>query len=171
MKNIYLFFIFLLISGCSNDNSRYITKTPISCPSILFSSEHKIYIGSSAPDISLENIEYRGEINNAIFPNECSLKNSVFSSEFSILFILEPLIDNNNLLEIPFYVAILDEKKELQDMLYFLASGKFKKDPQTNKLIETDIIKTIILENQNINESSIIVIGYVLDKKKIDILN
>lgn len=171
MKNIYLFFIFLLILGCSNDNSQYSTKTPISCPSILFSSEHKIYIGSSAEEISLENIEYRGEINNAIFPNECFLKNNVFSSELSILFILQPLIDNNDLLEIPFYIAILNEKKELQDMLYFLASGEFKKNLQTNESIETDITKTIILENQKINDSSLIVIGYVLDKKKIDILN
>ena len=171
MKNIYLIYIFLFISGCGYNLSSNSQTTKLSCPSILFGSGHTVYIGSSNDEISLSNVEYQGEINNAIFSRDCLLKNNIFSSELSILFIMKPFIDEVDFIDMPFYVAILNQNKELQDILYFSAKGKFKKNLETKKSIETDIIKTITLKHQNINENSIIIIGYILDKKRKKILN
>jgi hypothetical protein len=115
--------------------------------------------------------EYQGKINNAIFSKECILKDNIFSSELSILFILRPLVNLVNSIDMPFYIAILNQDKKLEDIQYFLASGQFKKDLKTNQLIETEVTKTLILQHESINEKSIIVIGYVLDKKRKEILN
>ena len=171
MKNIYLFFIFFFIISC---NSSFLANNdikPVSCPPILFSSEHKIYISSSNTSISMDNIDYHGEINNATFEEECTLKNNIFVAELSILFIAKPFVNKIDSINIPFYIAILNQNNELQDMLYFSASGQFKKNPENNNLVESEIIKTINLQNKNIKSTSIIVIGYILDKKKEKILN
>jgi hypothetical protein len=71
----------------------------------------------------------------------------------------------------PFYLAILNQNKELQDMLYFSASGQFKKDLETKNIIETEVTKTLILQHESIDENSIIVIGFVLDNKRKEFLN
>ena len=170
MKNIYLFFIFLSISGCGYNLSSYNMYTIVACPSILFGSEDKVYIGSSENSISIDNIEYRGELNNAIFTKKCITKDSLFSSELSILFIMQPLIENDIFFKIPFYVAVLDTNKKLQEIQYFSASGNFKRDLESGNLIETDFIKKISLGHKNINSNSVIV-GFILDKKRKEILN
>ena len=171
MKNIYLLFIILYLVGCSSNSLPNNDNFSIKCPPILFSSEHKIYIGSSSKDITPDNIEYRGLINNAVFSKKCNIKNNLFFSELSILFILQPIIEKTSYNGIPFYVAILNQNKELQNIMYFSISGKFKKDIDSNKIIETEFIKKINLKHESIKESSTIVIGYVLDKKREEILN
>ena len=171
MKNIYLFFLFLFLIGCSNNFVSNTNATAISCPSILFGSDHRVYIGSSNKDISIDNIEFQGEINNANFSKKCFLKNNIFASEISILIVMEPFIDELDNINMPFYIAILNQKKELQDMLYFSVSGQFKKNPETKKLIETEVIKRYDLQHGSINEKSIIVIGYMLENKRAEILN
>ena len=113
MKNIYLIYIFLFISGCGYNLSSNSQTTKLSCPSILFGSGHTVYIGSSNDEISLSNVEYQGEINNAIFSRDCLLKNNIFSSELSILFIMKPFIDEVDFIDMPFYVAILNQNKEM----------------------------------------------------------
>ena len=171
MKNIYLFFIFLLLTGCGYNLALNNETIPVLCPSILFGSGHTAYIGSTAENISLDNIEYQGKINNALFTKKCTIKKDVFFSELSILFIVKPLIDEINLINLPFYVAILNQNKELQDILYFSALGKFNINLETNNAIETDITKILTIQHENINESSIIIIGYILDEKREEILN
>tara|TARA_B110000116_G_scaffold162892_1_gene140834 strand:- start:544 stop:1059 length:516 start_codon:yes stop_codon:yes gene_type:complete len=171
VKNIYLFIIFLFLTGCGYNLTSNTKISDISCPFILFGSDHKVYIDSSSKDISLDNIEYQGELNNAIFNKKCTREDNIFSSELSILFILQPLVDKVNSVDMPFYIAILNQNKKLQDMLYFSVSGKFKKDLETKKIIETEATKTLILQHESINQDSIIVIGFVLDKKRKEILN
>ena len=171
MKNIYLFFLFLFLTGCSNNLVSNTKATAISCPSILFGSDHQNYIGSSTQDISIDTIEYSGEINNAIFSKKCSFKDNEFFLEISILFIIKPLIEEISSANMPFYLAILNQDKELIDTFYFLAEGEFKKNLETKKVIETDIIKTFSLKHKSINKDFVLVIGYVLDKKRKEILN
>ena len=171
MKNIYIFFIFLVLCGCGVNLTSNSKDIAVLCPSILFSSDDKVYIDSSADDISLENIEYKAEINNALFLNGCMNKNKIFSSEISILFILNPEVNSVNYFDMPFYIALLNEKKEMQDILYFSASGQFKKNPQTKISVESEITKKLTLNHKGINEKSIIMIGYMLDVKRYEILN
>ena len=171
MKNIYLFILTLFFFGCQSSLIFSKKNLSIPCPSILFSSEHSNYIDSLSDNLSIENIDYSAEINNAIFTKKCILKDNIFLSELSILFILRSHTDNIDYVEMPFYVAILNQDKELKEILYFMAFGNFKKDLNSNQLIETEVTKNIILNNKNINKDSIIVVGYMLDKKRINLLN
>lgn len=171
MKNIYLFFIFLFLAGCGYNLALNTKNTSVSCPSILFGSGHKVYLGSSKEEVSLDNIEYKGKINNAIFSEKCILKDNIFFAEISILFITQPLLDEVTLINMPFYIAILNQDNKLQEMLYFSVIDQFKINIETNKSIETEVTKTITLKNKDLNENSIIVIGYILDEKRKEILN
>ena len=163
--------IFIYLLGCSSYSSPNNDNFSIKCPSILFGSGHKVYIGSSSKDITPYNIEYRGLINNAIFSTKCNIKDNVFLSELSILFIIQPITEKTSYSNIPFYVAILNQNKELQDIVYFSVSGEFKKDINSKEIIETEVTKKLKLKHKDINNSSIIVIGYVLDNKRKKILN
>ena len=171
MKKIYLFFVFLLLSGCSFSIQPDIKDISISCPSILFSSEHRVYIDTSLDKISIDNLDYKSVLNNAVFSKECNIIDNSFNSELSILFVVKPLDDEIDLIEIPFYLAILNQYEELQDILYFSLSGKFKSNLDTKKLVETDLIKIINLSHESINQNSIIIIGHVLDNQRKEILN
>jgi hypothetical protein len=171
VKKIYLFILILYVYGCQSSLISYQKTNSIPCPSILFSSEDSNYIDSISDNLSLENIDYSAEINNAIFTNKCVLKNNVFVSELSILFIIRSHSENTDFVEMPFYVAILNQDRELIEILYFMSSGYFKKDLDSKKLLETEITKNIKIKNKNINEDSIIVVGYMLDKTRINLLN
>ena len=71
-------------------------------------------------------LSYQAEINNAVFKNECQIKDNVFSSNLSLLFIVSPLTEiEQNMINLPFYVAVVDENKECEDIQYYLISGCF----------------------------------------------
>lgn len=171
MKNIYLFILVLFFFGCQSSLISIKKNRSIPCPSILFSSEHNNYLDSLSDNLSIENIDYQAEINNAIFTKKCVLKDNIFFSELSILFVINSLTDNIDIVQMPFYIAILNKDRELKEILYFMSSGKFKKNIDSNNLIETEITKNIIIQNDKINEDSIIIVGYMLDKTKIKLLN
>ena len=63
-----------------------------------------------------------------------------------------------------------DKDKNLKDMQYYSSSGIFYKNPETDKLSETEIIvKENITFSYSDNVSNI-VIGYMLDEKKLKLL-
>ena len=171
MKNIYLILILLLIIGCGFNPVSKTSSAPISCPSILFASEHKIYVGSLSEIITLDNIAYQAEINNAVFVKGCYLKDNKFSSNLSLLFIVSPLEESQNMINLPFYVAVLNESKEVQDIQYYSINDVFQKNKETNELIETELTKTILVNLSSMDESSLVVIGFMLDKNRLEILN
>ena len=171
MKNIYLFLLLLILIGCGFNPLSQTSFIPITCPSVLFASEHKTYVGSLSEIITLDNIAYQAEINNAVFAKECQINDNVFSSDLALLFIVSPLEEKNNIINLPFYVAIIDENKNLQDIQYYLISGVFKKNPETNELIETELTKTIFVNLPLMEGSLSVVIGFILDKKRLEILN
>ena len=90
MKTNFFIFFFLLV-GCTPNttvSTNAITKT--SCPIVLFSSEHSQYISGNTKPITTENIRYRAEINNYAFNSECSIKDNIFQTELSLLFVVKP---------------------------------------------------------------------------------
>ena len=171
MKKIYLFLLLLILIGCGFNPLSQTSSVPITCPSVLFASEHKKYVGSLSEIVTLDNIVYQAEINNAVFVKECQIKDNVFSSDLALLFIVSPLEKKNNMIDLPFYVAVVDENKNLQDIQYYSISGVFKKNLETNELIETELTKTIFLNLPLMEGSLSVVIGFMLDKKRLEILN
>lgn len=171
MKNIYLFLLLSILIGCGTNPLKRISSTPTNCPSILFAKEHKIYIDSKLKNISLDNITYRAEINNAAFDKGCYIKDNIFSSELSILFIVKPLDVEQKNINLPFYFAILDEDKKVKDIQYYSTNGFFKQNLEDNSLIETEVITMIDLRLNTTDMFSTIVIGFMLDKERLELLN
>ena len=170
MKKIYLFFILLFIAGCESNRIDKNYNT-ISCPSVLFSSNDNLYLGTSDNDFDLKNLIYKSEINNAQFLNGCFNNNGIFRANLSILFTSSPsdektIFDNSIIL--PFYVATLNQDKKLIDIQYYSFNGKFNRDPITDDFIDTDLSNTILIQNKFIESNSIILLGFMLDKKRIE---
>ena len=167
MKNIYFFLLILTLFGCETNSFLKTSSISTICPNILFSSEHKTYLGSSSDIITLDNVDFQAEINNAEFINGCQLVDNIFSSELSMLFIATPLDANVDIINLPFYVALVDENKDIQDIQYYLMSGNFQKNQETKKLIDTELRKNIRILISDINKSGIIVIGFMLDQNRL----
>ena len=176
MKNNLFILIFFLLVGCTPNttvSTNAITKT--SCPIALFSSEHSQYITGNTKPITTENIRYRAEINNYAFNSECSIKDNIFQAELSLLFIVKPDLTEESGITLPFYVAVLNINDEVVDIQYYQADGDFISESENVNYIETELTKTIKLQISSLNEEELnqnkVVVGFMLDKKKLEILN
>ena len=72
-------------------------------------------------------------------------------------------------------MAILDINDEVVDMQYYKVEGDLKSEPENVNYIETELTKTIKLQIPSLNEEELnqnkVVVGFMLDKKKLEILN
>ena len=176
MKNNLFILIFFLLLGCA-PNTTVSTNATVktSCPIILFSSEHSQYITGNTKTITTENIRYRAEINNYAFNSECSIKDNIFQAELSLLFIVKPDLTEESSITLPFYVAILNTNDEVVDMQYYQVDGDLKGETENANYIETELTKTIKLQISSLNDEELneskVVVGFMLDKKKLEILN
>lgn len=171
MKKIYLFFVLFIIYGCGSKTISSSNLVNLTCPPVLFASEHKVYIGTESENILLNNISYHAQINNAVFSTECVKENNIFHFNLSLLFIVKPLDKTNDIIKLPFYIAIVDKDKNLRDLQYYLISDKFKKNLETKKNIETEIIENLSFNVDLVDESFKIIVGFILDKKRLKLLN
>ena len=176
MKNNLFILIFFLLLGCAPNttvSTNAVTKT--SCPIVLFSSEHGKYITSTANPITSENVSYRAEINNYAYNSECLIINNVFQADLSLLFIVKPDLTKESSTTLPFYAAILNANDEVVDMQYYQVDGDLMSESENANYIETELTKTIKLQIAIFNEEEFsqnkVVVGFMLDKKKLEILN
>ncbi len=166
---IFLYFVY----GCAPYSSKEAEITNVSCPKILFAAEHKNYIDSSQEILSLDNLSLQAEINNAIFSEECKIQNNIFSTNLSLLFIINPIDQSKQAFILPFYIAMIDKNKKTISTDYYSATGTLKKDLDSKDLIETEMTKTVPInvDASLINEDTIFLIGFILDKKRIELLD
>ena len=176
MKNNLFILIFFLLLGCSSQttvSTNAAVKT--SCPTVLLSSDHNQYITGNAKPITTENIRYRAEINNYAFNSECLIKDNILEAELSLLFIVKPDLSEESGIILPFYVSVLNINDEVVDMQYYQADGDFMSESENVNYIETELTKTINLQISSLNEDGLnqnkVVVGFMLDKKKLGILN
>ena len=167
-----LFFIIFLLIGCSSKSTDI---EEISCPNVLFSSEHRNYLTTDDSEISLNNISYKATINNYNFDKKCLMEENTIIINLSLLFIVQPEKTINKEIKLPYYIAIINENDELMNVNYFQVNGEFDKDIESNKFIETEITDKIDfrleLNNVYVSSNNIILIGFMLDNKKLKILN
>ncbi len=166
---IFLYFVY----GCAPYSSKEAEITNVSCPKILFAAEHKNYIDSSQEKLSLDNLSLQAEINNAIFSEECKIQSNIFSTNLSLLFIINPIDQSKQAFILPFYIAMIDKNKKTISTDYYSATGTLKKDLDSKDLIETEMTKTVPInvDASLINEDTIFLIGFILDKKRIELLD
>jgi hypothetical protein len=167
VKNIYFFLSILMLFGCEANSLLKTSSINTICPNILFSSEHKKYLGSYSDLITLDNVDFQAEINNADFVKGCQLVDNVFSSDLSMLFIATPLNENLDIINLPFYIAIIDENKDIKDIQYYSISGNFQKNLDAKKLIDVELRKDVRVIISDINKPALIVIGFMLDQNRL----
>ena len=88
------------------------------------------------------------------------------------------IVDNNQQLlsnltkrKDPFYVAVIDENKDVRDIQYYSITDTFKNNPETSELIETELTKTILVTLPSMDESLSVLVGFMLDEQRFKILN
>jgi len=173
VKNIIFFISLLMLISCGSNTLSTSKKESIECPTVLFAAEHKTYLGFNASAISAEDIAYKAEINNYNFSKGCFIEDKIFTASLSILFIVKPLIEKQNIITIPFYLAILDREKKVRDIQYYYTEGNFNKNLETDtkKFIETDLSNTITVKIADFGETMTIVVGFMLNKQQLETLN
>ena len=173
MKNIIFFISLLMLISCGSNPLSTSKKESIKCPTVLFAAEHKKYLGSNESTIDVDRIAYKAEINNYNFSEGCFIIDNTFTAYLSILFIVKPMMEEQNIITLPFYLAILDNEKKIRDIQYYYLEGNFNKnwESETKEFVETDLSKTISVKILDVDEMMTIIIGFMLDKKQLEILN
>ena len=91
------------------------------------------------------------------------------------LFIVKPDLTEEIRITLPFYVAVLNINDEIIDMQYYQVDGDLMSESKNLNYIETELTKTIKLQIPLLNEEELnqnkVVVGFMLDKKKLEILN
>ena len=171
MKKIYIFLIIAILISCAHESEKQVKSNQISCPFILFSKDHNTYMGTSSSKISLENISYTATINNANFSKGCNIQKSFFNSDLTILFVVNSINKKQEKIYLPFYIAVIDQNENLINIDYYSTEGTFKKDIENNSILETEIIATKNIRFDYSDEISKIIVGFILDKERLKILN
>ena len=168
MKHLFIFIIFLPLLGCGNIVKNKQTSTDFNCPRVFFSSDDRIYIDNS---ISLDDITIKAEFNNYATNKKCQLQENLAVIPLDILIVAKPM---NNLEEsfitLPVYISLLDDNDEILEIQYFSVSGIMNKNTETNIFMESDITDRLRIVTQQL-ETTQLVLGFMLDKEKRNLLN
>tara|TARA_B100000579_G_C22792122_1_gene835103 strand:+ start:1013 stop:1519 length:507 start_codon:yes stop_codon:yes gene_type:complete len=168
MKQIFLFLVFLPLLGCSSLLKNKATSKDFNCPSVFFSSEDRVYIDNA---ISLDEVTIKAEFNNFAINNKCQYLKDVAVIPLNILIVAKPMSNSEKPnLSLPIYVSLLDTNNDVIETQYFSLSFSMNRDALTKKLIETDIKDRIQIVTKN-NETTQLVIGFMLDNRKRDLLD
>ena len=168
MKQLFILILFLPLLGCGNIIKNKQTSIDFNCPRVFFSSDDRIYIDNS---ISLDDITIKAEFNNYAINTKCQQKENVAVIPLDILIIAKPMSDlEESFLSFPVYIALLNDSDEILETQYFSVSGVVNKNNETNNFVESDITDRLKIVTQQIGVTQL-VIGFMLDNEKRDLLN
>ena len=171
MKKILIFLLLFLSISCSSNLLTKKSAESINCPTVFFASENRNYLYSEEKPLTSDNVSFKAEINNYAFNKPCVQENDIRIFPLDILFIIEPIKSTSTNISLPLYVALLDSDKQLFEMQYFSISGEISYDLNTENYLETELSNSIDIITLNHNPISSLVIGFMLDKKKEELLN
>ena len=171
MKKILIFLLLFLSISCSSNILTKKSGESIDCPPVFFASENRNYLNSEEKPLTLDNVSFKAEINNYAFNKSCFQENDIRTFPLDILFIIDPIKPTAPNVILPLYVALLDSDKKLFEMQYFSISGEMKNDLTTKSYLETELSNSINIITSKNNSVSSLVIGFMLDKNKKELLN
>jgi hypothetical protein len=73
-------------------------------------------------------------------------------------------------ISLPVYISLLDDNDEILETQYFSVSGLINKNTETNIFIESDVKDFLQIVTQQL-ETTQLVLGFMLDNEKRDLLN
>ena len=94
--------------------------------------------------------------------------NNKITATLSILFVVNPGKTQQADVIMPYYIALLDDQKNILDIQYYTISGILKKDIDESSYIETEITTT---QNISAGFKNKLLIGFMLNQEKLKILN
>ena len=168
MKQLFIFILFLPLLGCGNIIKNKQTSTDFNCPRVFFSSDDRVYIDNS---ISLDDITIKAEFNNYAINKKCQQQDNLAVIPLDILIVAKPMTNlEESFISLPVYVSLLDDNDEVLETQYFSVSGLINKNAETNIFIESDVTDRLQIVTQQL-ETKQLVLGFMLDKEKRDLLN
>ena len=171
MKKILIIFLLFLSISCSSNLLTKKSTESIDCPSVFFASENRNYLDSEEKPLTLDNVSFKAEINNYAFNKSCFQENDIRTFPLDILFIIDPIRPTSPNVILPLYVALLDSDQQLFEMQYFSISGEIRNDLATKAFLQTELSNSIYIVTSKNNSVSSLVIGFMLDKNKEELLN
>ena len=171
MKKILIFLLLFLSISCSSNILTKKSGESIDCPPVFFASENRNYLDSEEKPLTLDNVSFKAEINNYAFNKSCFQENDIRAFPLDILFIIDPIIPTSPNVILPLYVALLDSNQQLFEMQYFSIGGEMRNDLNTKAYLQTELSKSINIITSKKNLVSSLVVGFMLDKKKAELLN
>jgi len=171
MKKFLFFLLILSLIGCNLPQKKDKSSSSFHCPRVFFSSEDNMYIQSEQDTLSIDNLSLKAELNNFAINENCIQSNEIWIIPIDILIVVKPL-DNisNSEIDIPIYASLLDENDNILETQYFSISGFINKNKQLMRFVESDINDKITIVTSNFDFKNV-VIGFMLDNKKREILN
>ena len=168
MKQLFIFILFLPLLGCGNIIKNNQTSTDFNCPRVFFSSDDRVYIDNS---ISFDDITIKAEFNNYAINKKCQQQDNLVFIPLDILIVAKPMSNlEESFISLPVYISLLDDNDEVLETQYFSVSGLINKNAETNIFIESDVIDSLQIVTQQL-ETKQLVLGFMLDKEKRDLLN
>ena len=168
MKQLFIFILFLPLLGCGNIIKNKQTSTDFNCPRVFFSSDDRVYIDNS---ISFDDITIKAEFNNYAINKKCQQQDNLAVIPLDILIVAKPMSNLEvSFISLPVYITLLDDNDEVLETQYFSVSGLINKNTETNIFTESDIIDRLQIVTQQL-ETTQLVLGFMLDNEKRDLLN
>ena len=168
MKQLFIFILFLPLLGCGNIMKNKQASTDFNCPRVFFSSDDRVYIDNS---ISFDDITIKAEFNNYAINKKCQQRDNLAVIPLDILIIAKPMSNlEESFISLPIYISLLDDNDEVLETQYFSVSGLINKDAETNIFTESDVIDRLQIVTEQL-ETKQLVLGFMLDKEKRDLLN
>ena len=171
MKKFLFFLVSLSLLGCNTiikDNLKFIDYN---CPSLFFSANEKFFVDTLDNNSSSDNIIIKAELNNFAISKKCQQNDEIIIIPLDILIILKPMKNFPNIeINTPLYVTLLDKDDNILETQYFMTSGSVQKNSETGAYIETDITDTLEIISNKFDTSQIVV-GFMLDENKRELLN
>ena len=168
MKQLFIFILFLPLLGCGNIIKNKQTSTDFNCPRVFFSSDDRVYIDNS---ISFDDITIKAEFNNYAINKKCQQQDNLAVIPLDILIVAKPMTNlEESFISLPVYVSLLDDNDEVLETQYFSVSGLINKNAETNIFIESDITDRLQIVAEQL-ETTQLILGFMLDNEKRDLLN
>ena len=168
MKQLFIIILFLPLLGCGNIIKNKQTSTDFNCPRVFFSSDDRVYIDNS---ISFDDITIKAEFNNYAINKKCQQQDNLAVIPLDILIVAKPMTNlEESFISLPVYVSLLDDNDEVLETQYFSVSGLINKNAETNIFIESDITDRLQIVAEQL-ETTQLILGFMLDNEKRDLLN
>ena len=168
MKQLFIFILFLPLLGCGNIIKNNQTSDDFNCPRVFFSSDDRVYIDNS---ISFDDITIKAEFNNYAINKKCQQQENVKVIPLDILIVAKPMSNlEESFISLPVYISLLDDNDEVLETQYFSVSGLINKNTETNIFTESDVTDRLQIVTEQL-ETKQLVLGFMLDKEKRDLLN